>query len=195
MADNSLIVNIGTALTMASDDISSVHYPRMKVSLGADGAASDWTGNIPSGTITKLEGGTLGVLAAGTITKLEGGTLGVLANGTISNGTVSTVGIRHPDTFATVVSTGTTALGTIKAAVSGSAIYITDIVISAGSATTVVIASGGTSTPVIGSLQLNQYGGMVGNFITPLFTANGSALVYQQSVGCPLSITCAGYVD
>ena len=191
MADNALVVNTGTALTMASDDISSVHYPRVKISLGADGAAADWTGNIPTGTITALAKGTISV---GTMSM----TTGTLNGGTLSNlnfGTIDTF-YRHTDAFATTVSTGTNVLGTIRAAVSGSIIYVTDLVVSAGSATNVVVASGGTSTPILGTLHLAANGGAVMNFVTPIRTASGSALVYKQSAAVsPLSITANGYID
>lgn len=174
-------VNItqGTQSNIQTDTVGTTNYQVIKLDVGAAGASSLFTGtlkevsNLVKGTVTKLEGGTVGVLAAGT---------------------VSTLGLVHADAWATVVSTGTTTLGTIKAAVSGSSIYVTDIIISAGSATTVVVASGGTSTPLIGSLQFAQYGGMVSNFRTPLITTAGSPLVYQQSVGCPLSVTAQGYV-
>lgn len=43
MADNTTITP-GSGLTVAGDDISSVFYQRVKVSLGADGSARDWTG-------------------------------------------------------------------------------------------------------------------------------------------------------
>ena len=144
--------------------------------------------------VVKLDIGSGTALAdfGGTITRVT-----ELLKGTMTSlvaGTVSTLGLTHADAWATVVSTGTTGLGTIKGSVAGSSIYITDMIISVGSASTVVIASGGTSTPIIGSLQFAQYGGMVSNFRTPIFTAAGSPLVYQQSVGCPLSITCQGYI-
>ena len=184
MADNALVINTGTQLTMASDDISSVHYPRVKVALGADGAASDWTGNIPSGTIT--------VLAKGTIST---GTVSVSA-GTIDSGTVSVIGIRHADEFATVITTGTSDMGTIKAAVSGSALYVTSMAISVGSATNVEIASGGTSTRIAGTFFFSANGGAMLEFNPPLRTASGSALVYKQSAAVsPMSITATGYID
>ena len=168
MADNALLINTGTALTMASDDISSVHYPRVKISVGADGAAADWAGTI----------GTVAVVNAGSID-----TLGI--------------GRRHADEFATVVSTGTNVLGTIRAAVSGSAIYVTGLIVSAGSATNVEIASGGTSTPIVGTMYFNANGGVAAMpFDPPLRTASGSALVYKQSTAIsPLSLTVVGYID
>lgn len=195
MADNALVVNTGTALTMASDDISSVHYPRVKIAVGADGAAADWQGTINS--VAALTSGsvrmTVGTLTTGSITDLAN-----LYKGTITAGSIDTlnIGRRHADEFATVVSSGTSVMGTIKAAVSGSAIYVTGLIVSVGSASNVEIASGGTSTPVIGSMFFNANGGAVAMpFDPPIRTASGSALVYKQSANGPLTITAVGYVD
>jgi hypothetical protein len=58
----------------------------------------------------------------------------------------------------------------------------------------VVIGAGGTSTPILGTLSFAQNGGMVSNFRMPLQVTSGSALVYQQSVGCSLSISAQGFV-
>ncbi len=139
----------------------------------------------------RVDGGT--VLATGTVVVSAGTTLG----GTLQNlnfGTIDTFYIPA-NNFATVVSTGTTSFGTIKAAVSGSAIYITDLVISAGSVTNVEIGDGTTgASNILGTLQLTQYGGMVANFRIPLKTSTSGTLVYKQSVGCPLTITAQGYV-
>lgn len=184
MADNALVVNTGTTLTMASDDISSVHYPRVKISLGADGAAADWTGNIPTGTITALAKGTISV---GTFS---------MTTGTLAAGTVLPIGLRHADEFATVISSGTSDMGTIKAGVSGSVIYVTGLVVSAGSASNVVIGNGGTNLPVGGTWFFNANGGVALTPIDPpLRTSSGSALVYKQSANGPLTITAVGYVD
>ncbi len=106
------------------------------------------------------------------------------------------LGMRHSDAFATVVSTGTNTLGTIKEGVSGSVIYVTDLIVSVGSASNVEVGNGGTSLPLVGTLAFAANGGAVMNFRTPLSTSAGSALVYKQSaVISPLSITCLGYVD
>ena len=123
-----------------------------------------------------------------------GGTIKSVTN--LAFGTVDTF-YRHPDGFVAIAQTGTNTFGTIKAAVSGSVIYVTDVVISAGSATVVEIGDGtvGATSNILGSLSLAQYGGMVGNFKTPLRTSSDGTLVYKQSVGCPLTITACGYVD
>jgi hypothetical protein len=141
--------------------------------------------DIGSGTSVADFGGT--ITEVGNLVK---GTVTVLTAGTVSN-----IGLTHANAFATTVSTGTLTLGTIKPAVSGSVIYVTDLIVSAGSATNVEIGSGGTSTLIVGTLFLAANGGAVMNFRTPLSTVSGSALVYKQSAAIsPLSITCLGYV-
>lgn len=199
MADNALVVNLGTALTMASDDISSVHYPRVKMALGANGVYSgDFTGavTLTTGTLGLLSNLTSGSVRM-TVGTLTGGTLQNLVSGTINSGTVESlnIGRRHADEFATVVSSGTSVMGTIRAAVAGSAIYVTSLIVSAGTASNVVIASGGTSTPIAGTFFLNTNGGVAAQFDPPIRTASGSALVYKQSVDGGLTITATGYVD
>lgn len=158
----------------------------------ADGGTVALISSLNQGTVRV----SVGTVTAGTLTNLISGTINAIAAGTITNGTVLTQGLHHADAFATVVSTGTLTLGTIKPAVSGSSIYVTDLIISAGSATNVEIASGGTSTPILGTLHLNANGGAVMNFQTPLKTVAGSALTFKQSAAIsPLSITALGYVD
>lgn len=167
MADNALVVNFGTQGTLASDDISSVHYPRVKIAVGADGVAADWAGTI--GTIVNLNNGSIDAL---------------------------NIGRRHADEFATVVTSGTSTLGTIRAAVTGSVIYVTGVVISVQAASNVVVASGGTSTPILGTLFFAGSGGVAAMpFDPPIRTASGSALVYQQSANTGMSITAVGYID
>jgi hypothetical protein len=193
-------INEGTQTNIATDPVGTVNYQKIKLDIGAAGVSSLFTGTIPA--VSNLATGTLASVAnvvKGTITKIEGGTIGVVAAGTVTSltaGTIQTYGLRHADAFSTVVSTGTNTMGTIKATVAGSSIYVTDLIISAGSATNVEIASGGTSTPIMGTLFLSAQGGAVMNFVIPMMTASGSALVYKQSTAVsPLSITCNGYVN
>lgn len=161
--------------------------------------------DIATGTVTQVSNvatGTIAALASGTIT---GGTVQNLVSGTINSGTVVNNGgtviadniqFRHADEFATVISSGTSTLGTIKAAVAGSVIYITDLIVSAGTATNVEIASGGTSTPIVGTLHFASNGGIAApSFKVYPRTASGSALVYKQSTNGPLTLTVNGYVD
>jgi hypothetical protein len=180
-----LQVTQGTQTTIYTLLNGGTEIPVVKLDLGSGTNLADFGGTIPQ----------VNVLAKGTIsTGTFAMTTGTLNGGTLTAGTVDTIGLLHANAFSTVVSTGTTALGTIKAGVAGSTIYITDMIVSVGSATVVVIGAGGTSTPIIGSLNFAASGGLVSNFRTPLYGAQGSAVVYQQSVGCPLTITANGYV-
>lgn len=130
---------------------------------------------------------------------VDGGTLQNLASGTLNalaSGTILTFGIRHPDEFATLVSSGTSTLGTIRAGVTGSAIYVTHLMVSVGSASNVVIGNGGTANPIWGTAFFNANGGAIDTPINPpLRTSNGSALVYQQSANGPMTIQAGGYID
>jgi hypothetical protein len=174
----------GTQNNIQTDLVGTTNYQIVKLDRGAAGASSLFTGTLDA--LTNLAGGTVGVVAKGT---MSAGTVDLMKAGTID-----TISQFPPNPWGTTVSTGTTTLGTIKAAVAGSAIFVTDLIISAGSATTVVLGMGGTSTPFIGTLSLAQYGGLSTNFRTPGSVTSGSALVYQQSVGCPLSVTAIGFV-
>lgn len=183
-----IAINEGTQTTVLTATAGGTEVQVVRLDVGAGTAASNF-----GGTITTVDSVTsVANLAKGTVSSVEGGTVAEVTN--VNFGTVDTF-YRHPDAFATVVSSGTSTLGTIKAAVSGSQIYVTDLVISAGTTTNVEVASGGTSTPIMGTVHLYTNGGLVSNFSTPLETASGSALVYKQSVDGPLTITCQGYVD
>jgi hypothetical protein len=199
-------INEGTQSNVATDKIGSVNYQVVKLDVGAAGVSSAFTGSLTN--VAVLNAGTVTSLAnmvKGTVTRVEGGTIGNLSTGTINaiaSGTITagTVAVdkysyHFADAFGTTIQVSVNTLGTIKAAVAGSAIYITDIVISVGTATNLVIGDGVVSKPVIGTLYLNTNGGMVGNFVNYPHTSAGSALVYQQSVAGPLTITCNGYVD
>lgn len=185
-------INQGTQTNIATDAIGTVNYQIVKLDRGAAGASSLFTGTVDA--VTNLAGGTVSSVAnlvKGTITRVEGGTLNSVGGTVITDNFT----FRHGDAFATVINVGTSVFGTIKPAVSGSCIYVTDLVVSVGTASNVVIASGGTSTPILGTLHLSTNGGAVMNFKTPIATASGSALVYKQSADGPLTITALGYVD
>lgn len=67
MADN-LLVTQGSGTTMASDDISSVHYPRFKLSWGVDGSAVDASASAP---LPVVQTGTLNVGTVTTVTTVS----------------------------------------------------------------------------------------------------------------------------
>ena len=184
-----ILVTQGTQSALPVDTIGTVNYPIVKLDVGALGATSAFTGTL--GAVTNLAGGTITALAKGTV---SAGTVDVLKVGTINTGTADTVSQFPPNPWGTTITSGTSLLGTIKPAVAGSAIFVTDLIISAGTITTLVIGMGGTSTPLIGTLSFGQYGGFVSNFRVPGSVTSGSALVYQQSANNTLSITATGFV-
>ena len=179
-------VNEGTQTEIQTILVAGTETPVVRIDQGAGTASSLFTGTF--GAVTNLAGGTL--------TRLNGGTLTALGIGTISVGTVLTIGLRHGDEFATVVSGTGTATVTIVAAVSESAIYVTGIVVSRGSATNVVVASGTPTVPRLGTLHFNANGGIVAlPFNPPIRTQSGSALVWAQSGTGPVDINAQGYID
>lgn len=181
-----LLLNQGTQSAVPTDLIGTLNYPIVKLDVGALGASSPFTGTL--GAVTNFAGGTITSLVKGTIST------GTINTGTINTGTVDSVSQFPLNSFGTTVTTGTNTLGTIKPAVSGSAIFVTDILVSAGTTTTLVIGMGGTSTPLIGTISLAANGGFVSNYRVPGSVISGSALVYQQSVGGVLSLSVNGFV-
>lgn len=179
------------------DDVGGIYFPYVKLDVGAGGLTSAFTGTL--GAVTNLAGGTVtsvANLAAGTLTRLTAGTITALGAGTITNGTVLNIGLRHGDEFATCVNLTGTATGTIRAAVAGSAIYVTSIVVSVESAGRVSVASGTPTIPVLGTLQFNANGGIAYTPINPpIRTVSGSALVFNQSGTGAMSIQATGYID
>ena len=217
MADNTTITP-GTGLTLATDDVSSVHYPKIKLDVGADGVSSAFTGTI--GAVTNLAGGTVGILTAGTVTNVASGSV-VVTNGTIGAGSIVTFGYDGATNRALLTNTrgglfvqtlGTevnppnewtasgnltgTATGTIKAAVTGSVIYVTSLIVSVESSGRVSIASGTPISPIIGTMNFNANGGIAAMPLNPpLRTTSGSALVFNQSGTGVLGYWAAGFTE
>jgi len=185
-----LSINEGTQTTVFSDQIGAIEVPIVKLDVGAAGLTSPFTGTVKA--ITNLAGGSVVITAVPALyaeqttpTALQSQTLGI--------------GLRHGDEFATVVSGTGTTTGTVKAAVSGSTIYVTGLVISAGTAadTRVGLSSGtGTLNNVLGTLCFGSNGGLALTPIDPpLRTTSGSALVWSQAGTSNVTITCVGYID
>ena len=165
----------------------TVNIPYTKLDAGIGSATQDWNGTIPF----------VNNLNTGTINRLNGGSIVVTA-GTVNAGTILPFSILHPAEFATVVIGTGTATGTVKSAVAGSIIYVTNAVISAGTATTNIGLSSGTPTVnnVLGTLTFAANGGLVAMPINPPWrTTSGSALVWSQSGTSNVSLTIAGYVN
>lgn len=137
--------------------------------------------------VIKLDIGADGTTSAFT------GTIPEITN--LAGGTVNTLSLEQPNKWQAVVNVGTSTVGTVKAAVVGSAIYLTDLIISVGTtATNVEFGDGGTANLLLGTLYFAANGGMVSNFKSPIYTTAGSALVYKQSGNVDLSITAGGYI-
>src|SRR3990167_1377296 len=121
-----ILITQGTQTSVYTKTNAGTDVQVVKLDVGSGTALADFGGTIVA--VNNLVNGTVRV-SLGTIV---GGTIGNLNAGTITSlvfGTVDTF-YRHPDAFATIVSNTGTALGTVKAGVSGSAHYITDMVIS-----------------------------------------------------------------
>lgn len=197
----SIQINQGTQTAINTQTVGTAEAQVIRLDVGSGTTASAFMGtlkelsNVVTGTLSVLN--YLSNLNKGTVTRLEGGTV-VVSVGTVlvSGGTIvaNNYVYRHPNAWGTVVSTGTNTMGTVKAGIGGSAIYVTDMIISVGSATNVELGIGGTDKPLVGTLYMNPMGGAVMNFVQPLLVTAGSALVYKQSTGGPMSITANGYV-
>lgn len=182
----------GTGLTFASDQIGGIEYPRVKLSVGADNTAVDFSGTIAA--VTNLAGGTVGVVNAGSVV-ITTGTIANIAAGTVFAKTLGTEVNPANEWTASGNLTGT-ATGTIKAAVAGSVIYITSLIVSVESSGRVAIASGTPTSPIIGTMTLNAGGGLAAMPINPpLRTTSGSALVYNQSGTGVLGYFASGFVE
>lgn len=105
------------------------------------------------------------------------------------------VGVLHPDRFGSVGTVAGTANLTVHASVAGSVIYVTDLLVSSNGASEVSIYDGGTANWLAGPLHLAANGGLMGNFITPLETSSGSALIAKQSGSGTISILAKGFID
>lgn len=193
-----LTITEGTQTDVLSYLNAGTEIPAVKLDTGVGTAVLNWGGTIP--TVANLTNGTVrisvGTITTGTLQNLVTGTINALAAGTITAGTVLTLGLRHADEFATAVSSVNTTMGTIRAAVAGSAIYVTSLVISVGVASNVVIGNGTNTNPMAGTFFFNSNGGIAAMPIDPPWrTSSGSALVYQQSATGSLTITATGYID
>lgn len=167
---NNVTITEGTQSGIATDQVGTVHYQGIKLDMGTAGVSNPFKGTIPE--------------------------VSVLAKGTIGAGTVDAVSQLPPNSWGTTFNTSGSTLGTIKAAVSGSVIYVDWLVISVGSASNVVVGNGAAANPIGGTWYFNANGGLsAGPLNPPIQTSSGSALVIQQSTGTsPMSVTVGGWV-
>ena len=100
MADNTTITP-GAGLTVATDDVSSVHYPRVKRSVGADGAATDYLDKASrSDTFNGTGSGTVVDVSAQGFTKFN---LQVKATGPVTSWTVKLTGSLDGTNFSPLI--------------------------------------------------------------------------------------------
>lgn len=103
MADN-VGYTPGTGATIAADDIGGVHYQRLKLAVGADGAAKDFQ----PATVVGVASGTADVQAVNAACTLMGWSFGesaatastaeiILRDGTDATGTIVAVISLNPD--------------------------------------------------------------------------------------------------
>src|SRR3990167_8609493 len=103
MADN-LNIDSGSTLTVATDDISGVHYQRVKIAQGADGSATDVSNAAPLNV----------AVASATL-----GTVTISGNVNVATATLGTVTVSLSSTKVTIdntpinVNVATATLGTV----------------------------------------------------------------------------------
>jgi hypothetical protein len=107
MADN-VAITAGAGTTLASDDVGGVQYPRVKISIGADGTAADWP--VGSGNQSAVPRVTLATDSPGIITTGTAGTPSavVLSVQGVASGTVLPISFPS-DQAASVAATFTPA--------------------------------------------------------------------------------------
>ncbi len=89
-----------------------------------------------------------------------------------------------------------TATGTLRAAVAGSQIFLTSLIVSVESAGRVSVASGTPTIPLGGTWTFAANGGIAAMPLNPpMRTVSGSALVFNQSGTGVIGIWGAGYID
>lgn len=148
---------------------------------------------INQGTQTNVPVDTIGTVNY-PIVKLDIGPLNTSTpfTGTMPVDNITTLPANY---FGTTVFTGTSTMGTIKPSLgAGTRIYVTDLIISVGSASNVVIGDGTITTPLAGTYFFAANGGLTSNLRTPIRTSQGGTLVFQQSAAIgSCTITALGY--
>jgi len=95
MADN-IQVSQGAGTTMATDDVAGVQYPRVKVSVGVDGSATDVSSGNPMPVVPSMtSGGNLSVQTAATGTDWSAFASQPLKQLTVSNQTGTDIEFRQ----------------------------------------------------------------------------------------------------
>lgn len=109
-------ITVGAGTTIATDDVAGVHYPRNKISLGADGSATD-------AKSTDLDSGAGSDIALVTAIGVPASGGGVIITGDGANGLDVDV-TRLPGTVASDITAIKTAVEALDNAVSGSELQV-----------------------------------------------------------------------
>ena len=125
MADN-LNIDAGATLTVATDDISGVHYQRVKIAQGADGSATDVSNAAPLNVaVASATLGTVTISGSVNVATATLGTVTITGNVNIASATLGTVTI----TGTTVVTSGninvsSATLGTVTVSLANTGVTI-----------------------------------------------------------------------
>lgn len=125
MADG-VSINTGTAVTIASDDVSGTQYQVIKLDVGGNGASSPFTGTItevanlaggtvtlsnPTGTTVTVDHGTVTLSnPTGTTIQFNNGTVDLVKAGTITRVEGGTITLSNPTGTTVTVDHGTVTL-------------------------------------------------------------------------------------
>jgi len=197
MADNFLTtVGDGTGPSFASDDISSVQYPRGKVSLGADGSATDAVGGtgvdgagvqrVSLATDIPLPAGTNGI---GKLTANSGVDIGDVDVTSLANGAINGPAEPTIDSITQAAISSVTGANQQLIAAPGAnkQIWVYGVNFSMSTAGTVAFQDE-DDTAISGAMGIADTGGMAvapsGNFAMPLWkVATNKALEVDVVTG------------
>lgn len=168
MADNFETDAGSGGKTFASDDISSVHYPRCKISLGADGSAADALGG------TGVDGAGVQRVSLATNVPLPAGT-NAIGSVSLSSGSINGSGAPTIDSYAHIAINLTSGNNQELVAAPGESkqIWVYGVGFACGSAGVTVSFQDEDDTAVSGVMPFAQYGGLnsppCGNFAMPMW--------------------------
>lgn len=163
MADN-INIDAGSTLTVATDDISGVHYQVVKVAHGADGAAAHASAAAPL-PVTVISA-TLGTVTIGGNVNVASATLGTVAV------SLTTTGVTVNNAGSINVNVATATLGTV--AISG----------------TVSLSSTAVTLSNAGSINVNVATATLGTVtITGTVTPSTTSSTINNAVGNPVNVS------
>lgn len=182
MADNTTL-NVGVGGdVVATDDIAGVKHQRVKIEIGADGAAAD----VHSGNPLPVTGT---VAATGPLTNTELRATAVPVSGTVTDSIAATTFIAKTYDW-----TGAVTGGTVWQPAGGKKFVICDIVISASGACTVTLFDG-TDNTTLRVMKLNTVagGGISFNYRKPYVSATADNILKITTSATGGFLTVSGY--